>query len=258
MLNIVIPMAGYGSRFSQAGFIDPKPFIPVAGVPMIELVINNLRPALPHRFIFVCLQEHLTRYQFRHRLEALAPGCKIISLPGVTEGAACTVLEAAPFIDNGDPLMIANSDQWVDVDIDLYLSQMDNRKLDGLIMTMASRDPKWSYVLLDEDKKVCQVVEKEVVSDEATVGIYNFRRGQDFCRLARDMISGNVRSQGEFYVAPVYSGLYREGYTDIATYNVGEVGAGMYGLGTPADLADFLGQPVLARALAQSSMRCVA
>ncbi|MHA6679789.1 glycosyltransferase family 2 protein [Enterobacter cloacae] len=258
MLNIVIPMAGHGSRFSQEGFSDPKPFIPVAGVPMIELVINNLRPSQPHRFIFVCLQEHLARYQFRQRLETLAPECTIISLPGVTEGAACTVLEAAPFIDNDDPLMIANSDQWVDVDIDDYLSCMDNLNLDGLIMTMAAHDPKWSYVLLDNNKKVCQVVEKEVVSDEATVGIYNFRRGQDFCRLARGMIAGNLRSQGEFYVAPVYSGLYREGKTDIGTYSIGEVGAGMYGLGTPEDLAVFLKHPALSRALTQSSTRCVA
>lgn len=250
MLNIVIPMAGRGSRFALAGFSDPKPFIQMAGVPMIELVINNLRPSREHRFIFVCQQEHLIRFNFRQRLEALAPGSKILGLADVTEGAACTVLQAAPFIDNDDPLMIANADQWVDVCIDDYLEHMDNRGTDGMIMTMTAQDPKWSYVLLDHKDRVCKVVEKEVVSDEATVGIYNFSRGKDFCRLARCMIAANRRSQGEFYVAPVYSDLYREGRTEIGIYSVGREGAGMHGLGTPDDLAAFLIHPALKQALA--------
>ncbi|MEW5494381.1 glycosyltransferase family 2 protein [Enterobacter cloacae] len=258
MLNIVIPMAGRGSRFSEAGFSDPKPFIPVAGVPMIELVINNLRPQQPHRFIFVCQQEHLHRYNFRRRLEELAPGCEIIGLSGVTDGAACTVLKAAHIINNREPLMIANSDQWVDVNIDEYLSRMERFHLDGLIMTMTASDPKWSYVQLDAARRVSRVVEKEVISDEATVGIYNFRRGEDFCRLARRMVAANKRSQGEFYVAPVYSDMYLEGYGDIAIYNIGQEGAGMYGLGTPEDMASFLSQPALYRALNRCTTRCVA
>lgn len=237
MLNIVIPMAGRGSRFANAGFTDPKPFISVGGVPMIELVINNLRPSCPHRFIFVCQQTHLTRYGWRRRLQSLAPGCEIIGLPAVTAGAACTVLAASAFIDNDMPLMIANSDQWVDVDIDDYLARMELDDLDGLIMTMLSNESKWSYACFDDQGHICRVVEKEVVSTEATVGIYNFSRGQDFCQLAREMVARNARSQGEFYVAPVYTDLYRSGRTRISAYNIG---AGMHGLGTPDDLALFL------------------
>lgn len=246
MLNIVIPMAGRGSRFTQAGFTTPKPFIPIAGVPMIELVISNLRPARPHRFIFVCQQAHLERYSFRQRLMRLAPGCEVLGLTGVTDGAACTVLAASKIIDNDTPLMIANADQWVDIDIDDYLAKADNKPLDGLLMTMPSQDPKWSYARFDMRDQVCEVVEKRVVSRQATVGIYNFRKGSDFCRLARRMVAENKRSNGEFYVAPVYTALYQEGAMRIAAYDVGEA---MHGLGTPEDLAAFMSHPALDRAL---------
>ncbi|ASV56834.1 glycosyl transferase family 2 [Lelliottia jeotgali] len=213
---------------------------------MVELVIRNLRPSRPHRFIFICQQEHLERYRFKQKLQRLAPGCEVIGLPGLTDGAACTVLAAAALIDNDQPLMIANSDQWVDSDIDAYLATMDRRELDGLLMTFHASDAKWSYVLRDEQQQVCQVVEKQVVSDEATVGIYNFRRGRDFCFQARKMVAENERSQGEFYVAPVYTRLYQNGQTRIDTY---PIGTGMYGLGTPADLATFLQSDVAEKAV---------
>ena len=249
MLNIVIPMAGRGSRFAQVGFTDPKPFISIAGVPMIELVINNLRPSCPHRFIFICQQAHLERYDFAARLESLAPDSLVISVADITDGALCSVLSAAALIDNSSPLMIANSDQWVNINIDDYLAEIERRDLDGFIMTMSATVSRWSYVNYDEEGWVSQVVEKEVVSSEATVGIYNFRSGRDFCRLARSMVARNERSQGEFYVAPVYTHMYREGLFRIGTYNIGCNGKGMHGLGTPEDLAQFMKSKALKNAL---------
>lgn len=149
MLNIVIPMAGRGSRFALAGYSDPKPLIKIGHRRMIELVINNLRPRRLHRFIFICQKEHLKAYNLKEILEELAPGCIVVAIDGITEGAASTVLCAKRFICNKDPLMIANSDQWVDVNIDSYLAAMDGQNLDGLIMTMKANDPKWSYVEFD-------------------------------------------------------------------------------------------------------------
>jgi len=249
MLNIVIPMAGRGSRFTQAGFTDPKPFIPVANVPMIELVINNLRPDSAHRFIFICQQAHLEHYHFRARLEQLAPNCKIIGLDDYTEGAACTVLRAAHIIDNGNPLLIANADQWVQVDINAFVASIFHKNLSGLVMTMKSDDPKWSYACVSPQGVVTAVVEKEVVSEEATVGIYAFRHGQDFCKHARAMIMDGERSNGEFYVAPVYTRMYRETQARIGVFSIGRDGDGMHGLGTPEDLAAFLSHPSLEDAL---------
>ena len=233
MLTIVVPMAGRGSRFSEAGFVDPKPLIPVGRSPMIKVVIDNLTPTRPHRFVFICQADHVQAYGLRDRLSGWAPGCAIVELHGVTEGAACTVLAARDHIGEG-PLMIANSDQFVDVPIDAYLDAGDGAH-DGLIMTMTADDPKWSFVGLDDDGLVTRVVEKEVISHEATVGIYNFARGRDFVGGAQAMIAADNRVNGEFYVAPVYNEMIAAG-ARIAIMNVGAVGAGMYGLGTPADL----------------------
>lgn len=248
MLNIVIPMAGLGSRFSKAGYQDPKPLIPVMGVPMIRLVIENLKPAVPHRFIFICQRAHVQAYDLETKLTQWAPGSTLIMLDGVTEGAACTVLTAQSYINNDSPLMIANSDQYIDADINAYLSCMDTEQLDGLIMTMGADDPKWSFVGLNHEGCVTRVVEKEVISNEATVGIYNFRHGRDFVQAAQEMIARNERVNGEFYVAPVYNRCIEQG-ARVGIWNIGTEADGMYGLGTPADLDLFLSLPVSQRAV---------
>ena len=238
MLNIVIPMAGHGSRFSKVGYVDPKPLIPVLGKPMIELVIENLKPSCDHRFIFICQAEHLHNYPLRSLLEAKAQGCHIIEVGAVTEGAACTVLLAKPYIDNVDQLMIANCDQYIDVDINQYLDSL-TINVDGLIMTMKEKSDKWSYIELNSQNKITRVVEKEVVSEEATVGIYNYQHGADFVNAAERMIEKNFRVNNEFYVAPAYNEMILDG-KNIKYFNIGTLGAGMHGLGTPEDLEIFL------------------
>jgi len=239
MINIVIPMAGHGSRFSKAGYKDPKPLIPVNGKPMIQLVIENLKPSKDHCFIFICQAEHLKNYPLRVLLEEKAPGCKIIEVSQVTEGAACTVLLAKNFINNQDQLMIANCDQYIDVDINKYLAVLDGQTADGLIMTMKANDNKWSFIKLNERNEITLVVEKEVVSDEATVGIYNYQRGSDFVEAAEKMIAKNLRVNNEFYVAPVYNEMI-EDKKSIKYFNIGSLGKGMHGLGTPEDLNLFV------------------
>ncbi|MEI6335429.1 MAG: glycosyltransferase family 2 protein [Methylococcaceae bacterium] len=243
MLNIIIPMAGAGSRFMEAGYSEPKPLIPIHGIPMIKVVIDNLMPAQSHRFIYICQREHVETYGLRAKLSAWASNSELIEIDGLTEGAACTVLAAKSFINNDSPLMIANSDQFIDMDINQYLHVLNDVTLDGLIMTMRANDPKWSFVGLDSDGNVTQVVEKEVISDEATVGIYNFRHGRSFVNAAEAMIANNERVNGEFYVAPTYNRLIASGHK-IGIYNIGSVGAGMYGLGIPADLESFLVHPL--------------
>lgn len=244
MLNIVVPMAGAGSRFANAGFTEPKPFISVRGVPMIRVVIENLRPRLTHRFVFICQEVHVAAYGFREALREWAPGSEVVTVNGITEGAACTVLAARGIVGSAEPLMIANSDQFVDYSIDEYLSRAAD--LDGLIMTMTASDPKWSFVRVGSDGLVKEVVEKRVISNEATVGVYNFARGEDFVRAADDMIARNLRVNNEFYVAPVYNQLIEQGKR-VGFHNIGADQAGMYGLGTPEDLRRFLANPVCAR-----------
>lgn len=241
MLNIVIPMAGRGSRFARAGYEMPKPLINVHGHYMIEYVIQNIRPQGTYRFIFLCLDEHLRKYDLENKLKEIEPSSIVIPVGNVTEGAACTVLLAEKYIDDENPLMIANSDQYVDIDINGYLAAMQD--YDGFIMTMSANDPKWSFIAYDQSGFVTMIREKEVISNEATVGVYNYKHGSDYVRYAHQMILKNIRVNNEFYVAPVYNEMIEEGKR-IGYFNVGSESHGMYGLGIPEDLEKFLENPV--------------
>ena len=234
MLNIVVPMAGRGSRFFDAGYEMPKPLIDINGHPMIEYVVKNITPNQDHRFIFICQEEHIQKYHLDITLNAIAPSCTIIPITYITEGAACTVLLAEQYINVEAPLLIANSDQYVDVDINDYVDSI--RENDGLIMTMPANHPKWSYIQFDNQGYVTLVREKEVISNEATVGIYNFARGNEFVEFAHQMIRKNIRVNNEFYVAPIYNEMIASG-KKIVFKNVGDK---MHGLGVPEDLEKFL------------------
>ena len=239
MINIVIPMAGRGSRFSDAGFSEPKPLIPIHGIEMIRWVIFNLGLERDHRFIFVVHSEHSKKFSLRVQLSNWSPSCEIVEVPDFTDGAARTVLAARHLIDSKHPLIIANSDQWVDAELNDFVDQLLMQNLDGLIMTMKSSDPKWSFVETEETGMIRRVVEKEVVSDDATVGIYAFLKGSDFVEGAEAMVSARDKVKDEFYVAPVYNYLIAKN-SDIGMYSVGADGQSMHGLGTPADLDAFI------------------
>lgn len=249
MLNIVVPLAGRGSRFERTGYSLPKPLIEIHGMPMIDLVVGNLRPTVEHRFLFLVLRTHLEQYGLEEHLLRVAPGGVVVPVEDVTQGAAVTVLLARDYISANEPLMIANTDQWVDVDIDEYLEA--SVKWDGLIMCMRADEPKWSYVGFSSDGLVNRVVEKEVISNAATVGIYNFAEARRFLTAADKMIAAGERVNGEFYVAPVYNYVLADGAV-VGIYNVGSLGDRMYGLGTPQDLEVFLTRPISYEAVRRS------
>lgn len=239
MINIVIPMAGRGSRFVKAGYELPKPLLDVHGRPMIEVVVENLRPSIPHRFIFICQKEHLEQYDLKDKLINIAGSAtEVIAIDHVTDGAACTVLLAEKFINNEDQLMIANCDQYVSASIDDYLANMLDNKYDGYIMTMTADDPKWSFIRLNSLNEVTEVIEKKVVSNEATVGIYNYRCGSMFVRAVKEMIKHDDRVNNEFYVAPAYNYMIKDKLR-VGYMNIGSDRNGMYGLGVPEDLVYF-------------------
>jgi NDP-sugar pyrophosphorylase family protein len=238
-LQIVVPMAGRGSRFADAGYDRPKPLIDVAGRTMIDRVVENLRPSRPHRFVFLVLAEHAAQHDVARHLDEIAPACAVVEVSSVTEGAACTVLLAEPEVADDEPLLIANSDQWIKGGIGPFLDAWDEKRDDGFIMTMRADDPKWSFIRFGPAGEVVEVVEKVVVSEEATVGVYAFVRASEFFDGARAMIEADERVNGEFYVAPVYNQLIRAGRT-IGFHNVGSERDGMHGLGTPADLEEFM------------------
>ena len=237
-ITIVIPMAGKGSRFRDAGYTFPKPLIDIKGRTMIELVAKNLKPRDDHHFVFICQREHYESYDLYDVLKnATDNKFDVVQINGITEGAACTVLSAMQHINNDRELLIANSDQFIGADINSFIDVARAGDHDGLIMTFKASHPKWSYAACDASGRVIEVAEKKPISEHATVGIYYFKYGKDFVEAAQSMIRKNIRHNNEFYVCPVYNELILRD-KHIAIHSIAN--DQMHGLGTPEDLAVFL------------------
>ena len=236
MLNIIVPMAGEGARFKEKGYTFPKPLIEVNVKPMIQIVVENIKPKTPHTFTFICRKEHYEKYSLRDLFNLIAPKCNIVTVSHVTEGAACTVLLASEYFNDENAMMIANSDQYVDFNINEFLDDSLKRKLDGNILCFNASHPKWSYAKLDEDGFVVEVAEKRPISTHATAGIYLYGQGKMFFDAAGVMIEKNVRVNNEFYVCPVYNEMILMGHK-IGIYEIDN--SKMHGMGTPEDLEKF-------------------
>lgn len=248
-MNVVIPMAGSGKRFVDAGYDRPKPFIDVDhNTPMIQLVLLNLIPRQiggNYHFILLCLSDFVSMYgvELDARLKMIFESARndhiklsyeIMEVNYNTEGAACTVLLAKDKINNDEELMIANCDQLV-LDrqvIDGSLEYYRERNVDGGILCFLAESPKWSYCRMSGER-ITEVVEKQVVSNLATVGIYYYRQGRMFVDAAEAMIGRQFKVNGEFYLAPAFNDMIVKDMK-IVPYLVND----MVGLGTPEDLRE--------------------
>jgi len=234
-INIVIPMAGLGSRFQKEGYTIPKPFLPVFGKPMYRWVIDNILPrdlALRSKCkVFLLVR---TEQEALFKEEDLA---EIHTVPALTEGAACTVLSIKDIINTSDPLVIANSDQFLEWDSDNFYRGLLHPSYDGVISSFEQYDPadlRWSYVRLRDDGTVEEVAEKKYIGPIATTGIYSWKQGCDFVADAEDMIAKNIRVNNEFYVCPVYNES-----SHCKKYRVLNCRK-MWGLGVPSDYSYFI------------------
>jgi dTDP-glucose pyrophosphorylase len=232
-MNVLIPMAGAGSRFANAGYTFPKPLIEVDGKPMIQVVVENLN--IEANYTFIVQKEHYEKYSLQYLLNLIAPNCNIVQVDGLTEGAACTTLLAKEFIDNDAPLVMANSDQFVEWNSNECLYAFNADGIDGGIVSFKATHPKWSYAKVGDDGFVSEVAEKKPISDNATVGIYFWKKGSDYVKYAEQMIEKNIRTNGEFYVCPVFN----EAIADDKKIRVKGIEK-MWGIGTPEDLNYFL------------------
>ena len=232
-LNVLIPMAGAGSRFTEAGFTFPKPLIEVKGKPMIQLVVENLN--IRANYIYVVQKSHREKYNLNALLNLITPNCKIVEVDQLTEGAACTALLAKKHIDSESPLFFANSDQFVEWDSNEFMYKMNETNADGGIVSFKATHPKWSFAKINDKGLVTEVAEKNPISDIATVGYYYWKKGSDFVKYAEEMVKENIRVDNEFYVCPVYNQAIKDG-KKIRTYDIPK----MWGLGTPEDLKYYL------------------
>ena len=232
-MNVLIPMAGRGSRFADVGYTFPKPLIEVNGKPMIQVVLENLN--IEANYTFVVRKEHYEKYSVQYLLTLIAPGCNIVQVDELTEGSACTTLLAKEFIDNDDPLLLANSDQFMEWNSNECLYAFNADGIDGGILTFKATHPKWSYAKVGEDGFVSEVAEKKPISNDATVGVYFWKKGSDYVKYAEQMIQKNIRTNGEFYICPTIN----EAIADGKKFRIKEVDR-MWGIGTPEDLTYFL------------------
>ena len=232
-LNILIPMAGAGSRFEQAGYTFPKPLIDVRNKPMIQVVVENLN--IKSNFIYIVQKSHREKYNLDTLLNLITPKCKVIEVDGITEGAACTALLAKKYINNSSPLFFANSDQFVEWDSNEFMYKMNETNCDGGIVTFESTHPKWSFAKVNNQGLVTEVAEKNPISNIATVGFYWWKKGSNFIKYAEQMIHKNIRINNEFYICPVFNQAIKD-KKKIRTFNVNK----MWGLGTPEDLKYYL------------------
>lgn len=237
-INVVIPMAGLGSRFAKEGYKKPKPFIDVLGKPMIERVIENLRLENA-TYILIARKEHIETEKELIKNLKVKYDVHFVGIDKVTEGAICTVLHTRKFINNDSPLLLANCDQIVDVDIQSYINDCFQKKADGSILTFIDeeKNPKWSFAKVNDNDWVTEVKEKEPISKYATVGLYFFSKGKYCVNYGIDMIVRNDRVNNEFYTCPIYGYAIKD-KKKITHFLIDS--KKMYGIGIPEDLNKFI------------------
>jgi len=240
-MNILIPMAGRGGRFFEERhknpeYGKPKPLINIAGHPMVEWALSSLPLTGGDRLIFLVLKEHVDNSQIDESLrKTFGEDIKIVIVDKITEGPACTVLLAKEHINNEEPLLVTDSDHYIDGKRFFSDIESHGKEIDGAIPVFYANNSKWSFSKEDEEGYVVEVAEKIQISRNANIGAYYFSRGRDFVWAAEEMIEENDRTNGEFYMAPVYNYLIRRGKHIILSRP-----RFVHGLGTPKDVEKFL------------------
>jgi dTDP-glucose pyrophosphorylase len=238
-IQLVIPMAGLGTRFSKAGYTVPKPLLPIHGVPMYKVVMANLMHDSIFSLTIICPKEWGLGDEMRELSGPLGVPVNVVEIDYVTQGPAQTVSLSEPFLDPNLPVVTANSDQYIDADLDDFYNSISSPGISGAILCMEDSDPKWSYVKLSSEGFVSEVREKEVISNLATVGIYGFKSARLMLDSFKQMVYSHDVAFGEFYVAPSYRYVIQLGHA-VSAINLGPVGEVMHGLGIPVDYEEFL------------------
>ena len=229
-LNIVIPMAGKGQRFINAGYTIPKTLLEIGGELIIKHIIKTMETP-NSQFIFILRQDHCDEHHLDKKLLEIKPDAKIVKISELTEGAICTVLLAKEYINDDNPVIIKDCDQIINWDPSHFLDFVKRNKAEGAVVTIHTDRPNYSFSKLDSKGRVIQTAEKSVISNYGHTGIYYFAKGSDLVKYGERMIAKNIRVNNEFYTAPVYNEFIQDGKL-ILHYPVAE----MFQLGTPEEL----------------------
>ncbi len=249
-IQLVIPMAGLGARFSQAGYKVPKPLISIHGIPMYQVVVNNLMHEAIASLTIVCPREWGLSREIVGALSAHEVPVNIVEVDELTEGPASTVWLAKPHLYPDLPVVVANSDQYIDADLSGFYDRVSGSGSGSVILCMEDSDKKWSYVRQSSEGLAEEVREKQVISNLATVGIYGFSSANVMLQAFQEMFSAKDSTLGEYYVAPAYNYIIKQGHP-VSVVNLGPVGTVMHGMGIPVDFESFLEKPVSRQAVAR-------
>lgn len=210
MMNVVVLMSGSSQAFKDAGYLYPKNLVDIGGRPLVQRVLEHLKPlsALQARFICVLRHDENRRHHTGQVIRLLEPSAQLVEVTGNTSGAACSALLAVDMINNDDPLLIVNGDQLLlEVDLPSVVKDFQSRALDGGLIVFEDIHPRWSFVKCDAHGQVVETAEKRPISNLATAGFYYFSRGSDFVIAATEMIKKDAHVDGIFYICPTYNEL---------------------------------------------------
>lgn len=216
MINILLPSMGTATFFKESFF--PKPLIEIGDMTMLELVIGNFQKVKDRQMIYIALEEDCSKFHLDCSVRLLEKDATVISLKNQTAGALCTALLAIECIDNDNSLIIANSDQIIDVDYNQVIKTFDEQGADAGVITFSSIHPRWSYVKMEDDA-VVEVAEKKPLSNRAIAGFYYYRRGHDFVEAAKQAILKQTNLNGKYYVSASYNELILKG-KKVAAYEI--------------------------------------
>ena len=231
-MKILIPMGGRGLRFKDSGYTIPKPLLEINGRPMIAQVLSSID--VEGDFIYVVRKDHVDNFQIQAIINDVHSG-QFVVMSGENEGQAQTCLLAKDLIDDDEPLLIINCDNYFIWDSNRFLELVEDDEIDGAIFTFTDNAKKthWCFAELDGDR-VVRLAEKEPISDIALAGGFYWRKGSDFVKYAEGMISQDIRAKnGEFYLGSVYNEAIGD-QKNIVNFQID-----MKSLGTPEELRSF-------------------
>lgn len=205
MINIVIPMAGAGSRFKVAGYRLPKPFIDVNGKMMIERVLDCVQ--ISDATYTLIIQKQF-KVDYIEKLEHISKNycVNFITVEGLTQGACCTALASHPIINNERPVIFVDSDNFFSNQIfKKFIEDSKKRKLDGSLLTFNTNEECFSFAQTNSLGYVVKTAEKEAISNHAIAGVYLFSKGSNFVSCAIETIIYGDKSKNEYYMSNVYN-----------------------------------------------------
>lgn len=238
-LNILMPIAGIGQRFKDQGYDIPKPLIKVANKTLLEHSISTLK--LDGNYIFVTLNYSNNEYNqdIERIIKSNVNNYTIIKIDQPTQGSAQTCLYAKDIINNDNPLIITNGDQYLNWESLKFLDYINNTNPDGCVSLYDHDDiklyenSKYAFVKLNDAGYAIEFAEKFAISKNAMNGIHYWKKGSHFIKYVDEMIKDNVRINNELYISPSYNYMIKDGYR-INTYKMDK--NEYYSLGTPEEI----------------------